>query len=442
VNKQFRLYTCIALLGIVLAACGGTPAIEPTGGPIPTLVPANEPTAAPNEPAPPTTAPNEPAPPTTAPEPTAEPQGLFEEGFPIRTRQTQFGVVSHLYYTDRNRVLTLTNIAGFAWTRQQIQWKDIEGPDPGNYAWGELDAIVNDTAASNVKLLISIVKSPGFYNPTHGLPTDPKVMGNFVEAMMLRYGDKIGAVEIWNEQNLAIENGGRVTTDDAGRYVEILVECYNRIKAISPNTIVLAGAPSSTAFEREDVALPDEKYYRAMYSYKDGLIKSHFDAQAVHPGGAANPPNTLFPDQPNTIADCPPELGSCWTDDATHYFRHLENIRRFMVEEGVGDHQMWITEFGWAMQNNTPGYEFGNFVSQEQQAQYIVDAMQLAHDQYKDEQGKPWIGAMFLWNMNFAVLWNGEGNPDHEQAAFGILAPDWAPRPSFLAIQSYLASLK
>jgi hypothetical protein len=376
------------------------------------------------------------------PEPTEVPQGIFEPGTPIRTRNTQFGVVSHLYYTDRNRVLALTNIAGFSWTRQQIQWKDLEGPEPGNYAWGDLDGIVNDTAANNVKLLISIVKSPTFYNPTNGLPSDPKSMGDFVEAMMKRYGDKIAAVEIWNEQNLAVENGGNVTVDDAGHYVDILVECYNRIKAISPNTIVLAGAPSSTAFEREDVALPDEKYYRAMYSYKDGLIKGHFDAQAVHPGGAANPPGTLFPDNPNSIADCPPELGTCWTDNATHYFRHMENVRRFMVEEGVGDHQMWVTEFGWATKNNTPGYEFGNFVSTEQQSAYIVDAMKMAHDTYRDENGKPWVGVMFLWNMNFAVLWGGEGNPDHEQAAFGILNPDWSPRPSFLAIQSYLASIK
>ncbi|MDZ4722219.1 MAG: hypothetical protein SH847_27460 [Roseiflexaceae bacterium] len=439
--SRARISAAAALLSIILAACGGAPqAAQPTAAQ-PTAPSTEQPTIKPNDTSSQPTVAPEPKP-TEQPAPTAEPQGIFEPGTPIRTRNTQYGVVSHLYYTDRNRVLTLTNIAGFTWTRQQIQWKDLEGPEPGNYAWGDLDGIVNDTATNNVKLLISIVKSPTFYNPTNGLPSDPKSMGDFVEAMMKRYGDKITAVEIWNEQNLAVENGGRVTADDAGHYVDILVECYNRIKAISPNTIVLAGAPSSTAFEREDVALPDEKYYRAMYSYKDGLIKSHFDAQAVHPGGAANSPGTLFPDNPNTIADCPPELGTCWTDNATHYFRHMENVRRFMVEEGVGDHQMWVTEFGWATKNNTPGYEFGNFVSTEQQSTYIVDAMKMAHDKYKDENGKPWVGVMFLWNMNFAVLWGGEGNPDHEQAAFGILNPDWSPRPSFLAIQGYLASIK
>ncbi|HEU5087242.1 MAG TPA: hypothetical protein VFT99_07345, partial [Roseiflexaceae bacterium] len=380
-NPPRRLAALVLLAGFViplLAACGGNAPQTPNGTtpPEPTSAPSN--TAAPAA----TTAPETPqataapgatdAPaPTTAPETPADTGSLFEPGSPMRTSATQQGVVEHLYYTDRARVLTLTNIAGFTWVRQQIQWKDMEGPEPGNYAWGDLDGIVNDTAANNANLLISIVKSPSFYNPTNGLPEDPTKMGDFVEAMMQRYGDKIKAVEIWNEQNLAVENGGRVTEADAGKYVELLVECYNRIKAISPNTAVLAGAPSSTAFEREDVALPDEKYYRAMYSYKDGIIKDHFDAQAVHPGGAANPPDTLYPEKPNTVPDCPANLGSCWTDDATHYFRHIENVRRFMVEEGVGDHQIWITEYGWATKNNTPGYEFGDFVTPEQQAQYI-----------------------------------------------------------------------
>ena len=31
---------------------------------------------------------------------------------------------------------------------------------------------------------------------------------------------------------------------------------------------------------------------------------------------------------------------------------------------------------------------------------------------------------------------------DHEQGAFGILNPDWSPRPSYLAVQSLIAELK
>jgi hypothetical protein len=354
----------------------------------------------------------------------------------------QVGVVAHLYYTDRERALTLANAAGFDWVRQQVVWKDIEGPTPGSYAWDELDKIVNAIAAGNQKLLVSVVRSPSFYSETNGLPSDPTTLGAFVEAMAQRYGNKIGAYEIWNEQNLAVENGGRVTVEDAGKYVELLVESYKRIKAVTPEAYVLAGAPSSSGVNDPSLAVSDENYYRAMYEYKDGLIKDYFDAQAVHPGGAANPPDTLFPENPSFIEGCTPAPDRCWNDDETHYFRHLENVRRFMEEEGVGDHQIWITEFGWATENDTPGYEFGNFVSQEQQADYIVSATDRAYEEYRDDQGQPWIGVMFLWNLNFAVLKGAEGQPLHEQASFGILAPDWSPRPSFLALQGYLAQMK
>ena len=448
--QTVALLALLTLLLPLVAACGNspegdaatlptasvnTPSGNPSAGEQPTAPPL--PTAG----APPAT--NPPAEPTPgAPQPAPTTTGPGDLTFPLKTPYLEFGVVEHLYYTDRERVLTLTNIAGFDWVRQQIQWKDIEGPTPGNYAWGELDNIVNDTAAHNIKLLISIVKSPSFYNPTNGLPEDPKTMGNFVEAMVRRYGNKIGAIEIWNEQNLAYENGGRVTAENAGHYVEILAECYRRIKAIAPEIYVLAGAPSSTGYDDPNVAMPDEKYYRAMYSYKNGMIKQYFDAQAVHPGGAANPPETLYPENPSYIEGCQPAPNRCWNDHPTHYFRHVENVRRFMEEEGVGDHQIWITEFGWATKNNTPGYEFGNYISLEQQADYIIRAMKLAYENYRYPDGTPWVGVMFLWNMNFAVLQAAAGNPEHEQGSFGILNPDWSPRPSFLAIQGFLPQIK
>ena len=62
--------------------------------------------------------------------------------------------------------------------------------------------------------------------------------------------------------------------------------------------------------------------------------------------------------------------------------------------------------------------------------------MRQVYEQY------PYVTNMFLWNINFAVLWGERGDPNHEQAAFGILNPDWSPRPSYLGIQSLIAELK
>ena len=114
------------------------------------------------------------------PIPTKSPSGIIVQGststqiesqlatlgsYP-RIDEVEFGVVSHLFYTDRNRVMTLAEIAGFDWVRQQIHWKDIEA-SPGVYYWDEVDKIIEDTAGFNVKLMISIVQAPDFYEPKH-----------------------------------------------------------------------------------------------------------------------------------------------------------------------------------------------------------------------------------------------------------------------------------
>ncbi len=426
ITRLIGVLMILMLLAPLLAACGASePTAQTDATSMPTAAISNTPDAS-QDPAPPTVDPQ----PTATPAPTAPQPGPAELTFPMQTPYLEFGIVTHLYYTDRERVLQLTQNAGFDWIRQQVVWRDIENPEQGIYGWDELDAIVEVANAYNLKLLVNVVQSPTAYNATNGLPDDPKTLGDFVEMMAMRYGNKIAAYEIWNEPNLAHENGGRIVPEDVGHYVEILMEAYRRIKAITPEAYVLAAASSSTGVTNADIALSDEDFYRAMYGYRDGIIRDYFDVQATHPGGSANPPDTMWPDNPSTAQG--------WTDHPTFYFRHVENIRRWMEEYGMDDHQIWITEYGWATENVTPGYEFGNQITYEEQAEYITGAIRRASEQY------PWIGNMFLWNMNFAVLWSEREPPEplHEQASYGILNPDWSPRPSYLAIQSLIAELK
>src|SRR5512132_240781 len=117
------------------------------------------------------------------PTPTTQPTGPGGLAFPLKTDKLNFGVAAHLFYTDRDTPLAMARGAGFGWVRQQIHWSDQEGP-PGNYAWGELDAIVDTVNEYGLKMLISIVRSPSFYtaNGGDGLPQDPQSLGNFVAA--------------------------------------------------------------------------------------------------------------------------------------------------------------------------------------------------------------------------------------------------------------------
>ena len=325
-------------------------------------------------------------------------------------------------WQDRGRVLRLSKESGVYWLRQQVRWMDLHDRSGAIY-WGELDNIVNDASAAGVKLLISVVAAPSWATPDgrNGLPSREHFgdFNYFMGEMAARYRGKVGAYEIWNEQNLAHENGGRVA--NANFYMDMLVGASQAIRAGDPGAIIVSGAPSSTETNRSDIAISDITFTRQMFA--DPRFRSSVDVVGVHPGGQSNPPDTMWPDNPGP--------GPGWTTSREFYFRRVEDIRAGMVESGLGDKQIWITEFGWATRNNTPGYGFGNNISYQEQADWIVRAFQMGRQDYA-----PWVGAMFLWQLNYAVPWKYQGNELHEQASFGVLNGDWSPRPAYYAIQA------
>ncbi len=358
--------------------------------------------------------------------------------YPLKLPHLHFGVVGHLYYTDRYTAMRTAREAGFEWFRQQIHWRDIEDRS-GQYFWAELDNIVADVNAHGMLLMINVTRSPSWYtaNGGDGLPEDPAALARFLAALVERYKGRVHAIKIWNEQNLAYENGGQITLEDAGHYAEIVAAAYPAIKAVDPSVIVVMGAPASTATNAPNVAIDTISYLRALYAYKNGMIRDYFDIQALHPGGSANPPETLWPDNPSRVEGCVPAPDNCWNTDPSFYFRHLENQRKVMEEFGLGNHQVWITEYGWATQNTTPGYEFGNLISFEKQRDYIVGAIRLTYERY------PWASNMFLWNLNFTVLQRESGrDPLHEQGSFSIVNADWSRRPAFFGVQQTIAEIR
>ncbi len=58
-----------------------------------------------------------------------------------------------------------------------------------------------------------------------------------------------------------------------------------------------------------------------------------------------------------------------------------------------------------------------------EQAQFLVRAYQMG-------RSWGWVGPMFLWNLNFGPV---AGAAD--EAAFGIVRPDWSPRPAYDALR-------
>lgn len=357
----------------------------------------------------------------------------FNGGQPADSLPAQFiyGYNVHLYgqgehttpvnWQDRERVLTLAKNSQIYWVRQQIAWEDIQDQS-GEIKWGELDYVINATHNAGINMLLSVVRAPSWATPDgrNGMPAREhfSTFANFMGAVATRYKGKVQAYQVWNEANLAVENGGRVANADY--YVDLLAVTYDAIKAVDPSAIIVSASPSSTETNDPNVAVSDVAFVRQM------LNNPNFRADVIgaHPGGQLNPPDTMWPENPGP--------GPGWQNSREFYFRRIQDIRQAMVEAGYADRQIWLTEFGWATSNNTPGYEYGNYNTPDEQAQYIIRAFDIGRNEWA-----PWMGAMFLWNLNFAVPWKQlEGNELHEQASFGILNGDWSPRPAWHAIQA------
>ena len=332
------------------------------------------------------------------------------------------------YFMDRQRLFTslkdaleTNNLSGGpAWIRQQVRWGDLE-PSPGQLLLGELDNVVNDAARANVRVLLSVTYSPTWATGTsqHGMPTRANFprFAAFVGTLAERYRGKVHAIQIWNEQNYAVENGGRVAPVE--HYIDLLAAGYDAIKAADPNIVVVAGAPTPTATNNPDLAIDDVIYFRQMFANPTYWAKS--DVVGAHAAGTLQPPDAL----PGNGAR--PEG---WNNNTEFFLRRLEDVRGAIVAAGHPERQIWVTEFGWATRNATPGYEYGNSNTYEMQAAYLTRAIEMGRLGYA-----PWVGAMFIWNLNISVVW-GPTNPLHEQASFSILNPDWSPRPAYTAIRN------
>ncbi len=328
--------------------------------------------------------------------------------------------------TDLQRGFRLLKEAGFTWAKVQVRWDGIE-PAKDQLEWGVLDSIVGHAADQNVNLLFSVTATPDWARRVDaelaetGPPGNPADMATFVRLMAQRYAGRVQAYEIWNEQNLAREWGG-VGSPDAREYVDLLKAVYSATKQGDPNALVVAGAltPAGDVDHGQGiVARDDRNFLREMY---DAGMKGSYDILGVHPSGFNNPPT----DDPATNSTNGIEFKGHWS----FYFRNFENYRKIMEEFGDGEKKIWFTEFGWASSPNpAQEYAYAREVSQEQQATYLVEAIEMART-------SGFVDGVFVWNLNFAP--NAAPEDLQGKRAFSIVNPNWTPRPAFDALRTMI----
>lgn len=308
---------------------------------------------------------------------------------------------------------------GFEWVKFQMAWKEVE-PAPGQYDWSLWDNLIGSYAAAGIKIMLSIPKSPDWARSAdddkmvEGPPADPAKYAEFVARVANRYQGKVQAIEVWNEQNLWYEAGGKGRID-AAAYVSLLQLAYTAIKSVNKDMIVISGGltPAGNVTDPADnkltLAVDDVDYLKQLYA---NGIKDYFDALGAHPSGYNCPAladwRTVTPEE----ASADPTSGMFVNRHHSWCFLGtMEAYREVMVANGDGDKVIAPTEFGWAVApGSLPGYDYARDNTYEEQAQWITEAYRWAKD-------RGWVGPMILWNLDYGVTM-----PDTpELAVYGIL---------------------
>ena len=199
---------------------------------------------------------------------------------------------------------------------------------------------------------------------------------------------------------------------------------YAAIKKADPNAVVISAGLSPTT-EVSDRAISDVQYLREMYA---AGVKDQFDMLGIHAPGFKAAPDT----DPALVAADPllnnndpsaEELRRAYS------FRHAEDMRRIMEENGDAAKQIAIMEMGWTSDSRPNSPYAWHAVTEEQKAEYLVKALQYARANWSQ-----WAGL-----MSIIYIPDPEWTPSDEQYYWAITNPDGTARPAYDAIKAVKA---
>jgi len=339
-------------------------------------------------------------------------------GLGSRLPSPGYGLEAYLWWDEATarRDLELVKDAGFGWVKQHVGWRDVEGMAKGHYDWYFTDRIVADAELLDLDLIFRLDSEPLWAialegtSSSNGPPANAQDFGDFCHALAARYRGRVAAYQVWNEPNLAREWGGHAP-DPAG-YVELLRVCYVGIKTADPGALVISAGLSPTG-NVPPVAMPDGDFLAAMY---EAGAAPYFDLLGVHAPGFLYPPE-ISPD----------EVAANHDGHRFFCFRHVEDLREIMVQNGDGDKQIAVLEMGWTIDPIHPDYAWFA-VTPQQQADYLVRAFA-----YARENWSPWVGPMVVISIA-----DPSWTEDDEQFWWSITEPGWPDnelRPAYDALR-------
>ncbi len=308
----------------------------------------------------------------------------------------------------------------FAWQKSLIRWRDVEGAGKWRYDWSSTDALIQASTQHGLKVLARVDFQPAWARADgadNGPPDDYRHYGDFVQALVTRYGSgsphgRIHAIEVWNEPNLSKTWGDQpINAHQAADYVRFLSVAYQAVKAVDPSVMVISASLTATGTNTSR-ARADDLYLQWLY---DAGLRDYSDALGAHAPGYKAPPE---------ISPAEAARDPYWGGDRSFTFRRVEDLRAVMVRNGDADKQIWVTEFGWTSDPVNPDYSWCR-VTESQKGDYLVRALGWAQARWS-----PWIGPMMVWTMPDPT-WE----PHDEKYWWAIAEPDGTPRPAYLALR-------
>ena len=229
-------------------------------------------------------------------------------------------------------------------------------------------------------------------------------LGAFAAAMSnlaANHGAFIDAYEIGNEPNLDAAYGW-AAPPVAQEYATLLCAAYNAIKSNDPEAIVVSAglAPTGRVSGTWNGHAGHNGLYQDERAFLQELLDAGgagcFDVVGYHPYGFSAdydaPPDVPSADPRQNCSN-----GFC--------FRGTEKIHEILVANGLGARKIWATELGWITEPPAscladPGWQGRQWqiVSEAQQAENLAGAFAYADAHW------PWMGGMFVFNLNFNTV--------------------------------------
>ncbi|MEA2637910.1 MAG: polysaccharide biosynthesis protein PslG [Chloroflexota bacterium] len=289
---------------------------------------------------------------------------------------------------------------GTHWVRMFVTWPDIE-PARGAYSASWLTSYEQSFSQlpAGSKVILDVVDSPQWETGSaneHAPPANPNDYAAMLGMLAQRFGARVAAYEIWNEEDAP---AWWVGAPNPAAYAQLLKAAYPAVKAGEPNATVVLGGMTGNDFQ----------FLEGVYA---AGAKGSFDAVGVHTDTACNKfsPYEFLRGPDNRML--------------TDSFLAYREVHGVMLAN-ADDKPIWMTEMSW--RTTTASCNEGAWAGKT--AAGVSDATQATYlrQAYHCLAQNPYV-QVALW---FPLQ-------DEGSILSGLVRADGSRKPSFAAMRDYV----